>query len=200
MSLKYLAPPANVADNSGVKVVLAFALLALLAPSFAQQVPPQTASPAGPTPASQGQPAAPPKPDETVLVTGTFEPIPLEETQRSVMSIDVQQAPLLFSSDVDYLRLWFLPQSEREFLRNFYALEDAFYRREVKPKIDLFNKVVSQEFPLFRAATDEDYAQLLDRLREALPSPISAIAEGKSSKKPVEIQIVDHVESPQKTD
>jgi len=40
-----------------------------------------------------------------VLVTGTFEPIPLEETQRSVMSIGVQRAPLLFSSDVGYLRL-----------------------------------------------------------------------------------------------
>ncbi len=48
---------------------------------------------------------APVKPDETVVVTGTFEPTPLDELQRSVMSLDVQQAPLLFSSDVDYLRL-----------------------------------------------------------------------------------------------
>lgn len=102
--------------------------------------------------------------------------------------------------NLTFLNNWFLPQSEREFLRNFCALEDAFYRREVKPKIDLFNKVVSQEFPFFRAATDEDYAQLLDRLEEALPSAISAIAEGKPSKKPVEMQIVDHVENPQKTD
>ena len=38
-------------------------------------------------------------------MTGTFEPIPLQETQPSVMSINVQQAPLLFSSDVDYLRM-----------------------------------------------------------------------------------------------
>jgi outer membrane cobalamin receptor len=92
-------------DNSSVKVILALALLAILTPSFAQHAPPQAASADGQTPASQSQPAAPPKPDETVLVTGTFEPIPLQETQRSVMSIDVQQAPLLFSSDVDYLRL-----------------------------------------------------------------------------------------------
>jgi outer membrane cobalamin receptor len=64
-------------------------------------------------PAAQTQPAqtqtgstpATPKPDQTVVVTGTFEPMPLEEIQRSVMAIDVQQAPLLFSSDVDYLRL-----------------------------------------------------------------------------------------------
>jgi hypothetical protein len=85
--------------------------------------------------------------------------------------------------NLTFLNNWFLPQSEREFLRNFCALEDAFYRREVKPKIDLFNKVVSQEFPLFRAATDEEYAQLLDKLRKSLRSPISAIAEGKPSKK-----------------
>jgi iron complex outermembrane receptor protein len=88
-----------------VKVILAFVLLVVLTPSFAQQSTPQAASPDGQTPASQSQPAAPPKPEEAVLVTGTFEPIPLLETQRSVMSIDVQQAPLLFSSDVDYLRL-----------------------------------------------------------------------------------------------
>ncbi len=61
----------------------------------AQQSPPPT--PAGPATAS--------KPDETVVVTGTFEPLPLAEIQRSVQSIDVQQEPLLFSSDVDYLRL-----------------------------------------------------------------------------------------------
>lgn len=88
-----------------MKAILVFVLSALLIPSFAQQVPPQGASPDGQAPASQSQPTAPPKPVETVLVTGTFEPIPLEETQRSVMSIDVQQAPLLFASVVDYLRL-----------------------------------------------------------------------------------------------
>jgi outer membrane cobalamin receptor len=47
----------------------------------------------------------PPKVEEMVVVTGTFEPTPLQELQRSVMSLDVQEAPLLFSSDVDYLRL-----------------------------------------------------------------------------------------------
>ena len=104
MSLKYLAPAGNVDDNSSVKVILIFVLFALLTPSFAQQAP-QAASLDGQAPASQSQPPAPPKPEETVLVTGTFEPIPLQETQRSVMSIDAQQAPLLFSSDVDYLQL-----------------------------------------------------------------------------------------------
>ncbi len=55
------------------------------------------------TPANTAAPAA--KPDETVVVTGTFEPMPLEELERSVMALDTQQAPLLYSSDVDYLRL-----------------------------------------------------------------------------------------------
>jgi outer membrane cobalamin receptor len=79
-----------------------FVLASVVVSANAQQDPAtqsQSASaPATPTP-------APKAPDETVVVTGTFEPIPLQETQRSVMSIEVQQAPLLFSSDVDYLRL-----------------------------------------------------------------------------------------------
>ena len=54
---------------------------------------------------AQGTSATTPKADETVVVTGTFEPMPLDELQRSVMSLDTQQAPLLYSSDVDYLRL-----------------------------------------------------------------------------------------------
>ncbi len=54
---------------------------------------------------SQQQAPATPTPDQTVVVTGTFEPMPLEELQRSVMAIDTQDAPLLFQSDVDYLRL-----------------------------------------------------------------------------------------------
>ena len=50
-------------------------------------------------------PATPPKVEETVVVTGTFEPMPLQEIQRSVMAIDVSKDTLLYSSDVDYLRL-----------------------------------------------------------------------------------------------
>jgi iron complex outermembrane receptor protein len=57
------------------------------------------------SPQQQRSQANPPKPDETVVVTGTFEPTPLEELQRSVMSLDTQQAPLLYQADVDYLRL-----------------------------------------------------------------------------------------------
>ena len=53
---------------------------------------------------SSSQPQQP-QADETVVVTGTFEPMPLEELQRSVQAIVVQEAPLLFSSTVDYLRL-----------------------------------------------------------------------------------------------
>jgi outer membrane cobalamin receptor len=75
-------------------------LLLLCAVSIvaAQQVP-------APPPSSSSSATRLPEPDETVVVTGTFEPLPLAEVQRSVMSIDLQQAPLLFTSVVDYLRL-----------------------------------------------------------------------------------------------
>jgi outer membrane cobalamin receptor len=59
--------------------------------------------PSAPAPSSSSTQS--PSPDETIVVTGTFEPLPLSELQRSVMSIDLQEAPLLFTSDVDYLRL-----------------------------------------------------------------------------------------------
>lgn len=42
---------------------------------------------------------------ETVVVTGAFEPVPLSEANRSVVSFDTQDQPLLFDSLVDYLRL-----------------------------------------------------------------------------------------------
>jgi outer membrane receptor protein involved in Fe transport len=41
----------------------------------------------------------------TIIVTGTFEPIPLSEINRSVLSLDAQTTPLLYGSFVDYLHL-----------------------------------------------------------------------------------------------
>ena len=38
-------------------------------------------------------------------MTGTFEPVPLSETSRTVVSIDTQAHPLLYDSFVDYLQL-----------------------------------------------------------------------------------------------
>jgi hypothetical protein len=38
-------------------------------------------------------------------LTGTFEPIPLSESNRLVLSLDAQSQPLLFNSTVDYLNL-----------------------------------------------------------------------------------------------
>jgi outer membrane cobalamin receptor len=40
-----------------------------------------------------------------VVVTGTFEPVPLSEANRSVLSLDAQTTPLLYDSFVDYLHL-----------------------------------------------------------------------------------------------
>jgi iron complex outermembrane receptor protein len=53
-----------------------------------------------PTPAQNPQLNTDPK---TVIVTGTFQPVPLEESNRSVVSIDTRQSPLLYNSFVDYL-------------------------------------------------------------------------------------------------
>jgi iron complex outermembrane receptor protein len=42
---------------------------------------------------------------ETVVVTGTFEPIPLSEDNRSVLSFDPEAQSILYNSLVDYLHL-----------------------------------------------------------------------------------------------
>ncbi len=42
---------------------------------------------------------------ETVVVTGTFVPLPMSETNRSVLSLDTQETPLLFNAFPDYLQL-----------------------------------------------------------------------------------------------
>jgi outer membrane cobalamin receptor len=56
-----------------------------------------------------GQPGTPAPPvltrSEVVVVTGTFEPAPLSESNRSVTSLPVREQSLLFGSMVDFLRL-----------------------------------------------------------------------------------------------
>jgi len=42
---------------------------------------------------------------QTIIVTGTFEPIPLSEANRSVAMMDTTEQPLLYDSVVDYLQL-----------------------------------------------------------------------------------------------
>jgi len=68
--------------------------------TFSQQ-PPST------TPSSSNQAAnqpTTPANSEVVVVTGTFEPVPLSEANRSVEVLDTQQQPLLHNSVIDYLK------------------------------------------------------------------------------------------------
>ncbi|HRJ18790.1 MAG TPA: TonB-dependent receptor [Bryobacteraceae bacterium] len=54
-----------------------------------------------------GQTGAPAPPDrhDTIIVTGTPEPLPLEESDRAVMSLPVRSQALLFTTFIDFLRL-----------------------------------------------------------------------------------------------
>ncbi|MDZ7639566.1 MAG: TonB-dependent receptor [Bryobacterales bacterium] len=47
----------------------------------------------------------PPPRKETIVVTGTFTPIPLEESERAVDSLNVAESPLLYNTFVDHLKL-----------------------------------------------------------------------------------------------
>ncbi len=42
---------------------------------------------------------------ETIVVTGSFDAIPLEESERAITVLDITEAPLLFNTFVDYLKL-----------------------------------------------------------------------------------------------
>lgn len=52
-----------------------------------------------------GQAQAPPPKNEVIVVTGSFEPIPLEEADRAVRSIDVKQLELVSNTFADFLHL-----------------------------------------------------------------------------------------------
>ena len=54
--------------------------------------------------AQTSPPAIPPQ-KEVVVVTGTFEPIPLEEADRNVDVLTVRGERLLFDSFADYVKL-----------------------------------------------------------------------------------------------
>jgi outer membrane cobalamin receptor len=74
-------------------VVLVFVLLATV---YAQQSPQSSDH-------AQHKNASKPKESQVVIVTGTFEPIPLDQISRSVVSFDTRRFPLLENSVVDYL-------------------------------------------------------------------------------------------------
>lgn len=56
-------------------------------------------------PAQPAKEQAIPVHQETIVVTGTFMPAPLSETNRSVQLFDTRSTPLLFNSNIDYLKL-----------------------------------------------------------------------------------------------
>lgn len=51
------------------------------------------------------QPQSPPPRRDVVVVTGTWEPLPLEEADRAVSSLPVREQSLLFSHVIDFLQL-----------------------------------------------------------------------------------------------
>ncbi len=76
-------------------VTLCSALLLAMAPTVVAQ----DATP----PSTQSSPPALTRSD-VIVVTGTFEPMPLSESNRSVTSLQVREQALLFGSMVDFLR------------------------------------------------------------------------------------------------
>jgi iron complex outermembrane receptor protein len=86
-----------------------FVLLGVLCPCGRAQLAAQAAcSQNDPNPAancqkSEQKPKIKPR-KETIVVTGTFEPLPVDAIDRSVSVIDTQEAPLLYNHWTDYLR------------------------------------------------------------------------------------------------
>jgi outer membrane receptor protein involved in Fe transport len=77
------------------KVLLLFTIFLKAAFSQVASSPPAPPAPAQATPVHT----------ESVIVTGTFLPVPLSESDRSVVSFDTREQSLLFSYGIDYLEL-----------------------------------------------------------------------------------------------
>lgn len=85
---------------------LGVCFLGFCLPGYAQVAAPKANCPpndTNPTADCQKQEIEPRK--ESVVVTGTFEPLPVDSIDRSVTVIDTREAPLLYNHWVDYLQL-----------------------------------------------------------------------------------------------
>jgi hypothetical protein len=74
-----------------------------------------------------------------------------------------------------FFRDWLLGDVEKKFLENFRDLEEAFYRREVAPKLDLFNAVFRRLFFHVSGSADEELAAVRSQLHE-LSARVSALS------------------------
>ena len=84
------------------RAFLYFAIASFLTPTCLSQNPTAVATSGGSS--QPGASNATPVTMEVVVVTGTFEPLPLSEANRSVTMLDTQEQPLLYNSVIDYLK------------------------------------------------------------------------------------------------
>src|SRR5215218_7897081 len=57
-----------------------------------------------------------------------------------------------------FLKRWLLTEAEAKFLANLHDLEEAFYRREVAPRLDLFNAVFARQFSYVQGSAADELA------------------------------------------
>jgi hypothetical protein len=81
-----------------------------------------------------------------------------------------------------FFRKWLLTDAERKFIKNFGDLEEAFYRREVAPKIDLFNSVFQRLFSHVSGSVDDDLAAIHEELGD-LVSKVEAALSARNADK-----------------
>jgi hypothetical protein len=74
-----------------------------------------------------------------------------------------------------FFRKWLLTDAERKFIKNFGDLEEPFYRREVAPKIELFNSVFQRLFSHVSGSVDDDLAAVREELGD-LVSKVEALS------------------------
>ena len=100
--------PARSRPGGGVRVIVCFVVLLFFASAFllhAQQAAGAGGSPGPSKAADDGQSGKISPPAESVVVTGTFTPVPATEIDRSVSAIDTRENPLLYGHWTEYLQL-----------------------------------------------------------------------------------------------
>jgi len=74
---------------------------------------------------------------------------------------------------------WLLGETEKRFLQNLLDLETAFYRREVTPRIEIFNAVFDRKFAHVRGAASQEFSTILDEL-QALRARVDVLSAAYS--------------------
>ena len=103
----------------------------------------------------------------TLIATVIFDNLGATDKSGAVAWLDLVALILVaIGPRLTFLKRWLLTEAEAKFLTNLHDLEEAFYRREVAPRLDLFNAVFARQFSHVQGSAGDEFAVLRAELEK----------------------------------